>query len=110
MSNENYVVKEIFFNINRINDGLPKMALDIKTQKPNNYWTAEKTLEEARRIYSEYGYLPTQKELYNIGSGSLPTFAVKHFGGLRNLRELIEKEDKETGSLLEHYVGGNRDE
>ena len=88
----------------------------IKTsyKRENGYWTAQKTYEEAKSIYVEHGHFPTQKEFIKMGRGSIPQYAIKYFGGLRNLEDKVvnecgDSEQEKLSSLLEQYTGGQNE-
>lgn len=60
----------------------------MSKQKPNGYWTEERTIEALKKIIIEFGHFPTQKELNKIGRGDL-THAVHHHGGMAKFRNCL---------------------
>ncbi len=59
-------------------------------------WTKEYTYQQAERLYEEFGTIPTESKLFEIGMATLPNAAGQHYGGLVALRELLREAHGES--------------
>ena len=87
-------------------DLLVEEGIVVRHKSKNGFWTRERVLEIAEKLYRERGYLPTQGEFKKLGYGSLPS-AAEHFGGLRQLRNTLEQGEEAKSRLatfLERYA------
>lgn len=67
-----------------------KLGLDT-IYKRKGFWNRDNTYAEADRLYTEYGDLPPESKLRELGMGTLPQAAREHFGGMQNLRETLRE-------------------
>ena len=70
-----------------------KMLNLRELKKPDNYWTKENILNEARKVIQEKGYLPAYHELAKIGKNDLGMAIKKNFG-YAPLRKLLGVKEK----------------
>ena len=83
-----------------------KLGLE-QLSKPAGFWQdKENVLNEARRLYTQLGHFPTQIELGKLGFGSLYRGALDIFGGIKNLKRIVESGESGLEGVLENYVGG----
>lgn len=79
--------------------------------KGHGFWkNRDNVLNVARELYNAHGRIPSEKELADLGYGTMPKVAQRLFGGLVNLRLIIEEEMKpkqkeQLEELLKSYAG-----
>lgn len=79
----------------------------VAKHKPRGYWSEERTLTVARELYTKHGKIPSITELKRLSLSYFLKSVGKYFGGLCNLRVMINAEQKESfeRKLLEEIVG-----
>ena len=93
-------------------DLMVEQGFVLRSKSKNGFWSRDKVLEVATQLYKERGNLPTQQEFAKLGYGSLPGAAVEHFGGLRQLRSILEQGEEAKSRLatfLEGYAESQKD-
>ncbi len=86
-----------------------KMDCNI-VKKPHKYWNKDTVYNEVLEFSKELGHFPLYDELRNNHLTSIYNLSKEYFGGLGNLRNLVERElrinpESELENLLEEYVG-----
>ena len=81
-----------------------KLGLDQSSRQAGYWQNRENVLAEAKKLYDELGYFPTQVKLGELGLGSICKGAIDCFGGLRNLRKIVESEDSSLERVLDAYI------
>ena len=80
-------------------EGKPSQIIEDSV-KPKGFWNnPQNILKEARKVIKIYGDLPGGEKLKELGYGGLDTAILRHYGGMRKLRnELgIRERKKENG-------------
>jgi hypothetical protein len=82
-----------------------KLGLE-EDKRPAGYWQdKQNVIIEARRLYEELGYFPHIRDLKERKLTTLVGYAQEYFGGLRNLRRIVEAGRSELENVLEAYAG-----
>ncbi len=88
-------------------EGKPSQIIEDSV-KPKGFWNnPQNILKEARKVIKIYGDLPGGEKLKELGYGGLDTAILRHYGGMRKLRnELGIRERKKENGLWkdEKYI------
>lgn len=107
-----YIHKEFksdyrYLNESGLMDYLVKKGLINRKKEKNNFWTREKIISVGEKLIKEYGTIPSERVLDELGYGTFRNSIYKYFDGLPEFREFLGVEDKnqfELENLLDNYI------